>query len=633
MLGPLGPPVRGRPAQPPPAADRRRPGHGRGPDAGRRGPAGRPRGDPPVRGGQRGRGLPLEPAARRGRVRRGDRRRLARPRRLRHRPRARLRGLGRPGVRLRPGTDAGRPGPARGRPQRPARRRQPSGASQAGPAGGQGRRGRRAGLGRRPGGGPSCRSRWSRTWAARWAPAWAAWSWMPRARPSGSAARVRSSPRTSSTGRPAGERPLRDHRRRPVGRAAPRAAPRQPDPGRLGHVRLRHRVRRRRRCPAPRRDLLQGHDAPAADRQPHPAGDRDAGRDAQLDRPAEPRRRRRRSRKYGPTWQRLARPGDRQRRRRVDRGLRRGRPPPRRRARGGRHRAEHLLPERGQGRAPVRDRPGGGRRGHGRRPPGRPTCRCWSSSARTWPTSGRSPGRSRRPAPTRSRAINTLSGIAVGPGRRRPLLGNVYGGLSGPAIKPVALRIVYEVAQVVDIPIIAIGGVAELDDVLDFLAVGAVAVQVGTALFADPALPVRLVDELAAECRRLGLDSYAPLIGTALPKRPSPSSATGVEYRPSSTGHDRRLGPMTTVRRAAEVAARSAIAAGPRRCSGARAPCATGHFLLKSGRHGEHYLEKFQVLQDPAATSELCGILGDGGSEGSTASRRRTSSPGRRPGG
>ena len=132
-------------------------------------------------------------------------------------------------------------------------------------------------------------------------------------------------------------------------------------------------------------------------------------------------------------------------------------------------------------------------------------------------------------------AINTLSGIALAAGRRRPLLGNVYGGLSGPAIKPVALRIVYEVAQVVDIPIIAIGGVAELGDVLDYLAVGAVAVQVGTVLFADPTLPVRLIDELADECRRLGLDSYLPLVGTALPKRSSPrpaSSAKGVEYRP-----------------------------------------------------------------------------------------------------
>jgi dihydroorotate dehydrogenase (NAD+) catalytic subunit len=129
-------------------------------------------------------------------------------------------------------------------------------------------------------------------------------------------------------------------------------------------------------------------------------------------------------------------------------------------------------------------------------------------------------------------AINTLSGIAVAPARDRPLLGNVYGGLSGPAIKPVALRIVYEVAQVVEIPVVAIGGITELADVLDFLAVGAVAVQVGTAIFADPTLPVRLVDELADECRRRGLSSYEPLIGTALPKRPSAPSAKGVEYRP-----------------------------------------------------------------------------------------------------
>jgi dihydroorotate dehydrogenase (NAD+) catalytic subunit len=129
-------------------------------------------------------------------------------------------------------------------------------------------------------------------------------------------------------------------------------------------------------------------------------------------------------------------------------------------------------------------------------------------------------------------AINTLSGIAVSPSRERPLLGNVFGGLSGPAIKPVALRIVYEVAQAVKIPIVAIGGVTELADVLDYLAVGAVAVQVGTAIFADPALPVRLVDELAEECARRGLESYRPLVGTALPRKQAPSSARGVEYRP-----------------------------------------------------------------------------------------------------
>jgi dihydroorotate dehydrogenase (NAD+) catalytic subunit len=129
-------------------------------------------------------------------------------------------------------------------------------------------------------------------------------------------------------------------------------------------------------------------------------------------------------------------------------------------------------------------------------------------------------------------AINTLSGIAVAPSRTKPLLGNIYGGLSGPAVKPVALRIVYEVAQVVDIPIVAIGGVTELADVLDFLAVGAVAIQVGTAIFADPTLPVRLVDELDAECRRREVRSHLELVGTALPRKAGVPSAKGVEYRP-----------------------------------------------------------------------------------------------------
>jgi dihydroorotate dehydrogenase (NAD+) catalytic subunit len=129
-------------------------------------------------------------------------------------------------------------------------------------------------------------------------------------------------------------------------------------------------------------------------------------------------------------------------------------------------------------------------------------------------------------------AINTLSGIAVAPSRRKPLLGNIYGGLSGPAIKPVALRIVYEVSQIVDIPVVAIGGVTELADVLDFLAVGAVAVQVGTAIFADPTLPVRLIDQLTEVCRERGLETYADLIGTALPRKPGAPSSKGVEYQP-----------------------------------------------------------------------------------------------------
>jgi dihydroorotate dehydrogenase (NAD+) catalytic subunit len=129
-------------------------------------------------------------------------------------------------------------------------------------------------------------------------------------------------------------------------------------------------------------------------------------------------------------------------------------------------------------------------------------------------------------------AINTLSGMAIDRRRRRPLLGNTYGGLSGPAIKPVALRVVYEVAQTVRVPVVAIGGVSGLDDVLDFLMAGASAVQVGTAIFADPALPERLIDELAAYCAERGLASFRELVGVALPKGRDRPSVKGVEYRP-----------------------------------------------------------------------------------------------------
>jgi dihydroorotate dehydrogenase (NAD+) catalytic subunit len=129
-------------------------------------------------------------------------------------------------------------------------------------------------------------------------------------------------------------------------------------------------------------------------------------------------------------------------------------------------------------------------------------------------------------------ATNTLPGMAMDRHRRRPLLGNVYGGLSGPALKPVALRVVYEVAQVVKIPIVAIGGVGSLDDVLDFLYAGAAAVQVGTAVFADPVLPLRLADELAAWCADNGYASHRDIMGAALPERRERPSVKGVEYRP-----------------------------------------------------------------------------------------------------
>jgi dihydroorotate dehydrogenase (NAD+) catalytic subunit len=127
-------------------------------------------------------------------------------------------------------------------------------------------------------------------------------------------------------------------------------------------------------------------------------------------------------------------------------------------------------------------------------------------------------------------AINTLPGLAVRTDRGGTALGSGYGGLSGPALKPVALRVVFEVAQVVDIPVIAIGGIAAIDDVLDFLAVGASAVGVGIAALADPMLPVRLADALADACRSRGVASVADLVGTALPKRAGPPSTRGAEY-------------------------------------------------------------------------------------------------------
>jgi len=129
-------------------------------------------------------------------------------------------------------------------------------------------------------------------------------------------------------------------------------------------------------------------------------------------------------------------------------------------------------------------------------------------------------------------ATNTLSGMAIDQHRRRPLLGATYGGLSGPALKPIALRVVYEVAQVVEIPIVGIGGIGGLTDALDFFYAGAAAVQVGTAVFADPVVPLRLIDELEAWLAERGYGTPREIVGAALPARRDRPSVKGVEYRP-----------------------------------------------------------------------------------------------------
>jgi len=110
--------------------------------------------------------------------------------------------------------------------------------------------------------------------------------------------------------------------------------------------------------------------------------------------------------------------------------------------------------------------------------------------------------------------INTCLGMAVDWRQRRPLLGNVLGGLSGPAIKPIALRCVYQVAQAVQTPLIGIGGIATIDDVMEFLVSGATAVQIGTANFYDPTVSTRMVDELPAAIASLGAAAVDDVVGT-----------------------------------------------------------------------------------------------------------------------
>jgi dihydroorotate dehydrogenase (NAD+) catalytic subunit len=110
--------------------------------------------------------------------------------------------------------------------------------------------------------------------------------------------------------------------------------------------------------------------------------------------------------------------------------------------------------------------------------------------------------------------INTLLAMAVDLETRRPKLGNILGGLSGPAIKPIALRMTYQVAQAVRIPIIGMGGTCTGRDALEFMLVGAKAVQVGTANFIDPLASVRIAREIGEYCDAHGLARAADIVGT-----------------------------------------------------------------------------------------------------------------------
>jgi dihydroorotate dehydrogenase (NAD+) catalytic subunit len=113
--------------------------------------------------------------------------------------------------------------------------------------------------------------------------------------------------------------------------------------------------------------------------------------------------------------------------------------------------------------------------------------------------------------------INTLVGMAIDVKRRRPILANVTGGLSGPAIKPIAVRMVYQVAAAVGIPVIGMGGIVGLDDALEFFFAGASAVQVGTAIFAQPRVLTTLIDDLEAWLDRQGVAALGEIVGAAQP--------------------------------------------------------------------------------------------------------------------
>lgn len=110
--------------------------------------------------------------------------------------------------------------------------------------------------------------------------------------------------------------------------------------------------------------------------------------------------------------------------------------------------------------------------------------------------------------------VNTFQGMAINWRRRKAVLGNVLGGLSGPAIKPLALRCVYQVAKAVPVPIIGIGGISTIDDVLEFLVAGASAVQVGTANFYNPGISARLVSELEETLAAEKITSVSEIVGT-----------------------------------------------------------------------------------------------------------------------
>ena len=112
-------------------------------------------------------------------------------------------------------------------------------------------------------------------------------------------------------------------------------------------------------------------------------------------------------------------------------------------------------------------------------------------------------------------AVNTLRGMAIDIAKRRPLLGNRLGGLSGPAVKPVALYMVFEVAGAVDVPIVGCGGITTASDAIEFIMAGAGAVQVGTANLLSPRSTLDILEGIEAFAKKKRVSSLSDLIGVA----------------------------------------------------------------------------------------------------------------------
>lgn len=110
--------------------------------------------------------------------------------------------------------------------------------------------------------------------------------------------------------------------------------------------------------------------------------------------------------------------------------------------------------------------------------------------------------------------INTLSGMAVDVNTRRPKLGNIIGGLSGPAIKPVALKMVWQVFKAVKLPLIGIGGIMTAEDAIEFMLVGASAIQIGTANFVDPSASIKILEGIEEYFKRNKVNNVKELVGS-----------------------------------------------------------------------------------------------------------------------